>query len=201
MVVTSPGPGEGKSITAANLATTFAHQGIRTLLVDADMRRSVQHLQFGIETDLGLSTVLSSPVDLDAVVVKSGIENLDVLPAGTPPPNPAELLGGPRMDELLPVLRDRYEAIVFDSPPMLAVTDAAVLGQKVQGVVLVVRAEQTEREASALALSQLRHVGATVLGVVMNDTKATGSGYYDYRPYYGDDKPRKGLRKLLPSKG
>jgi len=170
-------------------------------LIDADMRRAVQHLQFGVDRDPGLSAVLTGQSPFEQAIVASHIPDLDVLPGGVSPPNPAELLGGQRMDELLAVLRGRYEAIVIDSPPMLAVTDAAVLGPKVQGVVLVVRAEQTEREASALALSQLRHVGATVLGVVMNDAKASGSGYYYYRSYYGEDKPRSGIRKLLSSKG
>ncbi|MEE9208406.1 MAG: capsular biosynthesis protein, partial [Gemmatimonadota bacterium] len=94
-----------------------------------------------------------------------------------------------------------FSSIVIDSPPMLAVTDAAVLGPKVDGVVLVLRAEQTDREAASLALSQLHHVGATVLGVVMNDARADGAGYYEYyRSYYGEDRPKSRWRRLLPSR-
>ena len=156
----------------------LAQQGIHTLLVDADMRRSVQHQQFGLERSPGLSELLVGEAALSESVRPTEVEGLYVMPGGASPPNPAELLGGARMDQLLASLREKFDSIVIDSPPMLAVTDAAVLGPKVDGVVLVLRAEQTDREAASLALSQLRHVGATILGVVMNDTKADGAGYY-----------------------
>ncbi|MEN8144189.1 MAG: polysaccharide biosynthesis tyrosine autokinase [Gemmatimonadota bacterium] len=199
MVVTSPGPREGKSLTAANLAVVLAQQGIRTLLVDADMRRSVQHEQFGLQSSPGLAELLVGEASLAEAVRPTDVEGLYVMPAGTPPPNPAELLGGDRMDRLLESLREKFSSIVIDSPPMLAVTDAAVLGPKVDGVVLVLRAEQTDRGAASLALSQLHHVGATVLGVVMNDTKTDGAEYY-YRSYYGEDGPKPLWRRLLPSR-
>jgi tyrosine-protein kinase Etk/Wzc len=199
MVVTSPAPQEGKSLTAANLAIALAQQGMKTLLVDADMRRSVQHRQFDIESSPGLSDLLVSEEGLDGVIRQSEVENLDVLPAGVHPPNPAELVGGPRMERLLDVLRQRYDSIVIDSPPMLAVTDASVLGKNTDGVILVVRAERPEKDAINLAIQQLQHVGARILGVVVNDAKPDGPYYSYYRKYYGEEK-RTGLKRLV-SKG
>jgi capsular exopolysaccharide synthesis family protein len=197
MVVTSPAPQEGKSFTAANLAIALAQQGVRTLLVDADMRRSVQHLQFGLDKSPGLSELVLDDSMLDEAVRRTEVDGLDVLPAGRQPPNPAELVGSPRMETLLEVLRDRYDSIVIDSPPMLAVTDASVLGLKTDGVILVVRAEKTEKDAINLAIQQLQHVGARILGVVVNDAKPDGPYYAYYRKYYGEEK-RTGLKRLVP---
>jgi tyrosine-protein kinase Etk/Wzc len=197
MVITSPAPQEGKSLTAANLAIALAQQGVSTLLVDADMRRSVQHRQFDIDPSPGLSDLLVDEGGLDEVVRVTEVENLDLLPAGAHPPNPAELVGSPRMERLLDVLRQRYESIVIDSPPMLAVTDASVLGKKTDGVILVVRAEKTDKDSIHLAIQQLQHVGARILGVVVNDAKPDGPYYSYYRKYYGEEK-RTGLKRLLP---
>ncbi len=195
IVVTSAGPQEGKSTTAANLAVALAQQGLRTVLVDGDLRRSVQHRQFGVRAEPGLTQVLVGDTELEGAIVPSGVEGLDILPSGAHPPNPAELLGGPRMDELLGRLRARYDSIVIDTPPTLAVTDASLLAPKAQGAVLVARAEQTDLEAVNLAVTQLRHVGAEILGMVVNDAKADAYSYY--RKYYGDSE-REGLRRLLP---
>jgi tyrosine-protein kinase Etk/Wzc len=197
MVVTSPAPQEGKSVTAANLAIALAQQGMKTLLVDGDMRRSVQHRQFDLDASPGLSDLLVVEEGLDGIVQATEVENLDVLTAGKHPPNPAELVGSLRMERLLATLRQRYDSIVIDSPPMLAVTDASVLGQKTDGVILVVRAERTEKDAINLAIQQLQHVGARILGVVVNDAKPDGPYYSYYRKYYGEEKP-KGLKRLLP---
>jgi capsular exopolysaccharide synthesis family protein len=199
IVVTSPAAQEGKSLTAANLAIAFAQQGTKTLLIDCDMRRSVQHLAFGLEASPGLSEALvDGRIDPD-VIKPTEVENLHVLTAGQHPPNPAELVDSPRMEKLLGILRERYDSIVIDSPPTLAVTDAAVLGAKTDGVILVVRAEKTERQAINLAVQQLRHVGAHILGVVVNDAKAEGPYYEYYQKYYGEEKPSglKGLKKLV----
>jgi tyrosine-protein kinase Etk/Wzc len=196
MVVTSPAPQEGKSLTAANLAIALAQQGLRTLLIDADMRRSVQHLQFGIDSSPGLSDLLVTEEALDGVIQPTEVEGLDILPAGVHPPNPAELVGSPRMEQLLETLRQRYDSIVIDSPPMLAVTDASVLGKKTDGVILVVRAEKTEKDAINLAIQQLNHVGSRILGVVVNDAKPDGPYYAYYRKYYGEERPT-GLKRLV----
>ena len=133
IVVTSPAPQEGKSITAANLAIALAQQGTKTLLVDCDMRRSVQHLAFGLEASPGLSEALVDGRIDPGVIKPTEVENLHVLTAGQHPPNPAELVDSPRMEKLLGILRERFDSIVIDAPPTLAVTDAAILGRKPMG--------------------------------------------------------------------
>jgi len=200
MVVTSPAPQEGKSLTAANLAIALAQQGMKTLLMDGDMRRSAQHLQFGLAASPGLSDLLVDGRLLDEAIRPTEVDGLHLLPAGEHPHNPAELLGGARMERLLAVLRDRYESIIIDTPPMLAVTDAAVLGPKTDGVILVVRAEKTEKGAINLAVQQLQHVGIRILGVVVNDAKSDGPYYSYYRKYYGEER-KKGLKRLVPGGG
>lgn len=199
IVVTSPGAREGKSLSAANLAVAFAQQGLQTVLVDADLRKPVQHEQMGSLREPGLSNVLAGQAGLDDALRETGIEHLWLLPAGAVVPNPSELLGGPGMDRVVAKLRERFEARVLDSPPVLAVTDAAVLGLKAEGTIVVVRAEQTHREAGEEAVRRLRRIGVRVLGVVLNDAKAA-AGYEHYYDYYGDGKPR-GLRRLLPFGG
>ncbi|MFW6089997.1 MAG: polysaccharide biosynthesis tyrosine autokinase, partial [Gemmatimonadota bacterium] len=196
MVITSPGPEEGKSITSANLAITLAQQGHRTLLIDADMRRPVQQDQFGIDRAPGLSDLLVGDGEAAEAVRSTKVENLFVLPAGKSPPNPAELLGSPRMERLLERLREKFESVVIDSPPALAVTDAAVIGAHTDGVILVVRAEKTHRDSITLAIRQLRQARADLLGVVVNDAKADGMYYSYYRKYYGE-REQPGLRGLL----
>ena len=196
LVVTSPSPGEGKSLTAANLAITLAQQGRPTLLLDADMRRPVQHTQFDAQQVPGLSDCLLADKLIDGVIRPTMLESLFVLPAGSQPPNPAELLDSPQMDRLLETLRTRYDAVIIDSPPVLAVTDSAVLAPKTDGVILVVRAEKTDRDAIALAIQQMRQVGAEVLGIVVNDAKAEGSYQSYYREYYGEGRAT-GLKGLI----
>ncbi len=199
ILVTSPGARDGKSLTAANLAVTLAQQGTRTLLIDADLRKAVQHLTFGVDREPGLSECLVDGIPVRRVVRATDVEGLDLLPAGAPPPNPAELLGSDKMERLLAEVRDAYGAIVVDSPPALVVTDAAVLAPQLEGTLVVVRAEQTVTEAAEAVVEQLRRVGAEVLGVVFNDAEAEGKyGYYPayYGDYFGNGK--KGLRKLLP---
>lgn len=207
LVVTSPGARDGKSMTASNLAVTFAQQGHRTLLIDADMRRSVQHEAFEVEQSPGLSDLLvdGQPAEkLEQVVRATAVENLDLLTGGHPPPNPAELLDSPAMERLLEQARETYDAVVVDTPPALVVTDASVLGAKVEGVLMVIRADQTDRHAAEDAMQQLQRVGCDVLGVVFNDADGGSGGYrYDYYyRYYGENGERGGARerwkRLLP---
>jgi len=160
----------------------------------------VQHLQFGLAASPGLSDLLVDGRLLDEAIKPTEVDGLHLLPAGEHPHNPAELLGGARMEKLLAVLRDRYESIIIDTPPMLAVTDAAVLGPKTDGVILVVRAEKTEKGAINLAVQQLQHVGIRILGVVVNDAKSDGPYYSYYRKYYGEER-KKGLKRLVPGGG
>jgi non-specific protein-tyrosine kinase len=196
LVVTSPSTREGKSLTAANLAVTLAQQGRPTLLLDADMRRPVQHTQFDAPRAPGLSDCLLADELIESAIRPTMLESLFVLPSGSQPPNPAELLDSPQMDRLLETLRTRYGAVIIDSPPVLAVTDSAVLAPKTDGVILVVRAERTDKDAIALAIQQLRQVGAEILGIVVNDAKAEGSYQSYYKEYYGEARPT-GLAGLI----
>lgn len=184
IVVASPGPGDGKSTTAANLAITFAQQGQRTLLVDADMRRAVLDKTFGVARTPGLTDVIVGAATLEDAACETQVPNLFVLPSGQFPPNPSELLGSPAMRETLRAAKEQFDVVLFDSPPLLAVTDAAVLSTLVDGTILVVRTASTAREAVRRALSQLRAVHGRILGAVLNDVDVRGTGYYGGYGYY-----------------
>lgn len=183
IVITSPSPGEGKSLTAANLAVALAQRGVSTLLVDADLRRPVQHAQFGSDQSPGLAEYLRADVLMDEVIRPTMLDTLFVLPAGRCPPNPAELLDSARMDRLLDTLRDRFGTVILDAPPVLAAMDSAVLAPRTDGVILVVRAGKTDKDAIALAIQQLRQVGAELLGIVVGDARAEDS----YQAYFNED--------------
>jgi capsular exopolysaccharide synthesis family protein len=186
IVVTSATPGEGKTTTSANLAATFAQQGMRALLVDCDLRRARLHRMFGIDLAPGLTEMILGHNPAQEMVRPTDVPGLWVLPAGTLPPNPAELLGGSRMKRALQLLSEQYDVVVLDTPPLMAAADAAILGAGVDGVVLVVRAGQTERGAAQFAMQQLHGVGARVLGAVLNDPDAQVplyGGYYYYNYY------------------
>jgi capsular exopolysaccharide synthesis family protein len=184
IVVASPGPGDGKSTTAANLAITFAQQGQRTLLIDADMRRAVLDKTFGIARTPGLTDVIVGSTSLDRAVRETQVPNLFVLPSGQFPPNPSELLGSPAMRQTLATAKEAFDVVLFDSPPLLAVTDAAVLSTLVDGTILVVRTASTARDAVHRALGQLRAVHGRILGAVLNDVDTRGGSYYGGYGYY-----------------
>ena len=180
LCVTSPGPGEGKSTTAANLAITLAQQGTHVLLVDADLRRPVVHRAFNLVQEPGLTDILVGAATLREAARPNVVTNLDVLPAGALPPNPSELLGSAAMHRLLEQLRAEYDMVIFDSPPALAVTDSTVLGASTDGMIIVVRAGETEEAAAQQALEQFRRVHARVAGAVLNGVEAKGDRYYYY---------------------
>ena len=188
MVFTSPMPGDGKSTSAANLAITLAQQGQRVLLVDADLRRGLLNNLFDLPRDPGLSNVLlaGTPIETAVRTVDLGAGGrFDFLGTGTLPPNPAELLGSEKMRVLIAALEQRYDAILFDSPPLNLVTDAALLGTACDGVVLVGRAGVTTATGLAYAIDQLRAVRAPVLGAVLNDVdfKRDMRYYGEYKSY------------------
>lgn len=184
LVLTSPGPADGKSTTVANLAITFAQQGQRTLLVDADLRRAVLDKTFSVPRTPGLTEVIVGVSPLAGAVHQTTVENLFVMASGQLPPNPSELLGSERMREVLAEAREMFDVVLFDSPPLLAVTDAAVLSTMVDGAILVVRVGSTSREAVRRAAAHLRAVHSRVLGAVLNDIDATSGGYYGGYGYY-----------------
>lgn len=203
LVVTSPNPVEGKSTTAANLAVVMAQAGKAVVLVDADLRRPVQHRVFGVDNNRGLTEVLldGDPV-LDRNLQETGVENLRLLTTGPLPPNPSELLGSQRMARLVEQLKKEADVIVFDSPPSLAVADASVLATQADGVLMVADAGHTRRKMANEAVERFRQVGANLLGVALNRLKSGRGGYsyYYYHYYYGEGKKqrRSGLARLVP---
>ena len=184
LVLTSPGPADGKSTTVANLAITFAQQGQRTLLIDGDLRRAVLDKTFSIPRSPGLTDVIVGVSPLSDAVHQTTVENLFVMGSGQLPPNPSELLGSDKMRAVLAEARQTFDVILFDSPPLLAVTDAAVLSTMVDGAILVVRVGSTRREAVRRAAANLRAVHSRVLGAVLNDIDSSAGGYYGGYGYY-----------------
>ncbi len=187
MVVTSPSPQEGKTTTAINLGVTMAEAGSRVLIVDTDMRRPRLHRSFGVPNQTGISTVIVGKATLEEAIKRTDVPNLDVLPCGPVPPNPSELLHTDRFGVVLADLAKRYDRIILDSPPTSAVTDPAVLGNLADGVVLVIKAGETTREAAMHARRQLATAKARLFGVVVNaiDFSNPAYGYeYYYRNYY-----------------
>jgi capsular exopolysaccharide synthesis family protein len=188
--VTSPGPQDGKTTVAINLAVTMAQAGGRVLLIDTDMRKPRIHKSFGLKSDKGISSVMAGDLQLKDAICKSEVPNLDVLPCGPTPPNPAELLHTERFRQILAQCRSSYDRVILDSPPIAPVTDPAIIGSVTDGVVLVLRAGHTTREAAQFARRQLTDAGARILGLVINRTDRRGSSYgygygYGYYSPYG----------------
>jgi capsular exopolysaccharide synthesis family protein len=186
MVVTSTGPSEGKTMVAGNVAIGLAQTGQRVLLIDADMRRPRAHELFGIAVEPGLSNLLVGASKPSEVVQPSGVENLWVMPAGKTPPNPAELLGSRRFADLAGSLGSHFDCVVIDTPPVLAVTDAVVVAHRATGVLFVIAADATSRQAAQTALDQLEHAKARFLGAVLNRVDIERHSYY-YARYYRKD--------------
>lgn len=184
ILITSPGPYEGKSLTSTNLALILAQTGERVLLVDGDMRKPRIYRVFGLDDSKGLSTLLTGHSELKEVIFESGIPNLYLLPAGPKPPNPAELLGSGKMAEIVTELRKRFDYVIIDTPPLIAVTDASVLSTIVDGVVMVLKAGQTTKELAKRAHKNLREINAKIIGAILNDVDFERDRYYYYYPYY-----------------
>lgn len=187
IVVTSSAPAEGKSTTAANLAATFAKQGKKVVLVDCDLRKARLHKMFGVPREPGLTHLMLGLKEVGEVVRETKVDNLWFLASGTLPPNPAELVSGEQMRGALDTLKGEFDLVIVDTPPLLAASDAALIGRMVDGVILVVRAGQTERDAARQAVRQLGAGRARVLGAVLNDPDGKVGkygGHYQYE-YYG----------------
>lgn len=188
IVLTSAAPGAGKSFLSANLSCIAAQAGQKVCLVDADMRRGTQRLYFGLpKKALGLADYLSDTADLDQVLVDSGVENLSILATGAFPPNPSELLMRDRLAELISILDSRFDLVIFDAPPMLAVTDAAILGRKAGSVIGVARHLVTPADELEAVRKTLETAGVALKGVVFNgfDPKRAKSGRRGYGYGYG----------------
>lgn len=170
LLVTSPARDDRKSITLANLAVTFAQGGSKTILVDADLRQPKQRRIWGISGQRGLTGMMVDDAAISQPPLQAaGVENLQVMVSGELPPNPADLLSGKRMDEIISALKERADYVLFDSPPVLAATDAALLGIKLDGALLAVRAGDTRRDHTAQARQALERVHVRVVGAVLTN--------------------------------
>jgi capsular exopolysaccharide synthesis family protein len=183
LVVTSTGPGEGKTLVAANLAISLAQAGQRVLLVDADMRRPRVHTMFNQRQEPGLSNLMVGQAAPSAAMRKSSVPGLWLLTAGRIPPNPAELLGSKRFKDFIQTLREHFDTVIIDSPPIMAVTDAAIAASSTNGIVFVVGAEMTTRQAARAAVEQLEKSRPGFIGAVLNRVDLERNGYY-YSNYY-----------------
>lgn len=185
MVVTSAGPEEGKSTTLANLAVTLAQAEKKVILVDCDLRRPSQHEIFEVGNSLGLtSMVVDEEAFKNPPLQETPVPNLKLLPSGPLPPNPSELLGSRRMEEIIATLREKADLVLFDAPPIIAVTDAAVLASKVDGVLLVIKAGTTKRDHAQRAKALLEKVNARLVGAVLNNVRMDTS----LHRYYAEQK-------------
>jgi polysaccharide biosynthesis transport protein len=184
IMITSALPQEGKTTTSMNIALVLAQKGIRVLLIDADLRRPSIHKILGMGPRSGLSNVLTGSATLQQTITRSSIlPNLSILPAGTPPPNPAELLASANMRDVLEELRGQYDHIVVDTPPTLSVTDAVVLSPRADAIVLVIRSGQTTKQALRRSRDILMQVNAKVSGVLLNAVDLSSPDYYYYYEY------------------
>ena len=182
-------------MVAMNIATAMAQAGNSTLIIDADMRRPRIHKLADAERDKGLSNVLSGADAIEGMIQSTSIPNLSVITSGLIPPNPAELLGSKHMPAVIALLRERFERIIIDTPPVTAVTDASILAQHVDGVVLVSRAFDTPKEIVRTAIDVLQKINARIFGVALNSVDMTREGayyyQYSYYYYYGEDGKKK----------
>lgn len=185
--VSSANPGEGKSTMSANIAIALAQGGNRVLLIDADMRKAVQHKIFGIQNKRGLSSAISKMSGLDEAIQKNVMENLDILPSGPIPPNPSELLASAQMRTILERLAAEYAVIVIDTPPINVVTDAMELADCVAGIVMVLRYAFTTTDDTEAAMNRISLANMNMLGFILNDVRTKGHGYYSkkYKYKYG----------------
>ncbi len=192
VLFSSPGPAEGKSTTGVNFAIMLARQGQRVLLVDGDLRRPTLHRALDVLREPGLTNLLVGDAQLREAVRPNVLPNLDFLPSGPFPPNPSELLNSKAMAHLLEEVEGRYDQIVIDSPPVLAVTDAAILAVHADGVVLVLRSGETEQRTAERSVDQLRRLGVRVFGAVLNEVSPSSAGESDYQRYYYSYLPSEG---------
>ncbi|MBU0508991.1 polysaccharide biosynthesis tyrosine autokinase [bacterium] len=205
LLMTSTTSKEGKSTTAVNLAITLAQMGSRVLLIDSDLRRPALHNFFSMDKTYGVTNALIGSLSFDDVVKQTGVDKLDVITSGDIPPNPAELVASENMKRFIEEARSRYDYVILDSPPVIAVTDAAVLATRVDGAILVVSSGTVSRREVQRGISLLQNVGSGILGVVLNALdikKIYGSyyyyfHYYQYYYYYGSEPSKRGKRKTV----
>ncbi|TGE39725.1 polysaccharide biosynthesis tyrosine autokinase [Desulfosporosinus fructosivorans] len=191
IMVTSAGPREGKSSTVANLAVSMAQAGKSVLVIDADLRNPTQHKLFGLDNWEGLSVALVQDYDYQQYIRETAVPGVSVITGGPIPPNPAELVGSHRMKRLIEGVSEQYDVVLIDTPPIVAVTDAAILAQEVDGVILVLASGEVNKDFAQRAKELLDKVGAKILGAVLNKADMKTSEYYYYYYYHGSNDPKK----------
>ena len=195
IVITSPNPGEGKSPLSLNLAASLAQEQRRVLLLDCDLRRPRLHQAFQVPSRPGLTNYLTGSASLEEIIRPTQVENLWFIPSGPVPPNPAELLHSTLFRNLLALLRQEYDNLILDTPPVLGFSDARVAATQADGVLVVIKHQGTTRESGRLARQLFAQVHAHVLGLVLNQAKGNGFGYNGYlshryyEDYYRDARP------------
>lgn len=185
VMMTSAGPGEGKSTVTANLAVAFAQSGKKIIIVDCDLRKPVVHKIFGVKNK-GLTNILIDDIPIDNIIQNTEVPNLQIVTSGPIPPNPSELLGSSKMQQIINQLQDKADILFIDAPPTVAVTDASVLAAKVDGIVLVVTSGANRPEMAQKAKELLHKAHGNILGVVLNRVEIEEEHAYYYY-YYGSD--------------
>lgn len=180
IMIASASSGEGKTTTIGNLAVTYAQEGKKVLLMDTDLRKPAVHLMFNVPNHVGLTSVLSSQYQVTEVLRETGVEGLHVLSSGPIPPNPSEMIGSRKMTALLEDLKEAYDVILFDTPPVLTVTDALIISSLCDGVILVVNAGKVKKDLVKKAKAHLEHVNARILGAVLNNVQVPKSRNNSY---------------------
>ncbi|WP_088188390.1 CpsD/CapB family tyrosine-protein kinase [Desulfosporosinus sp. FKA] len=191
IMITSAGPREGKSSTLANLAVSIAQTGKSVLVIDADLRNPTQHKLFRLDNREGLSIALVLDQDYRSFISETEVQGLQVLTGGPVPPNPAELVGSKRMKRLMEEAGKQFDIVLIDTPPVVAVTDAAILAQEVDGVILVLAAGEVNKEFAQRAKEQLDKVNAKILGAVLNKVEIKASDYQYYYYYHSSEDTKK----------
>ena len=194
LAVTSCTPNEGKSMTIANLAVVLTQAGKSVLLLDCDMRNPTVHKNFGLSNKLGLSSCISMGTALSDAVQKTSIEGLYALTGGVIPPNPSELLGSEQMKNVLQRAKEQYDYVLIDTPPVMPVTDALIVGRFVDGMILVIASAEVKVEMARDVKNQMVNAGANILGVVLNKVRSEHHGY-GYYYYYGSKEASNGEGK------
>ena len=198
ILMTSSQQNEGKSTSISNLASTFASlENKKVLIIDCDLRNPSVHKMFNVSNISGLTDVLTGQKDIEKCIEKTKVKNLDILKAGKIPPNPSEILQSKKMRNFMEVIKEYYDYIFIDSPPVGIVTDASILAQYVDGTILLVAANEADIEATKIAKERLEGVNANILGAILNKFEADSKSYGYYNYYYGSTSEKKKQKRGL----
>lgn len=198
ITITSTQPNEGKSTVISNLAAAFANlENKRVLIIDGDLRNPSVHKMFGVSNLNGITDILLGEKDVDKCLEKTKIKGLDILKVGKVPPNPSEMLQSNKMRNFIEVIKEYYDYVFIDAPPVGVVADASIISQYSDGVILLVGSNETDIDAAKISKERLESVGANILGVVLNKFESEGSAYGYYGYYYGNEEENKKEKRGL----